>query len=278
MLDSATISTAVNAAGRKVSVPAFSIVPIDRAFVIPPGETLSVPFDLSLTDVALAIRADPVNGALVSVHSIVNWRTTMMGIEPGPLGIETDSPIVHVAGEKLTKEWVEKALASVGEAASAPDPESIALLAFAVNRVVRAPESVDVATREALLAAPKAIADAVPRLSPEARAWLVLAAPIGRRSSDRTTSEEVVEAATGGGIELPSTVRELEPFDAALRQDEHPLVRVAWIAGRVQRSEDPVMAATAAMTDPRLSTLAQSYRAWLADAEAERRRKLNLNP
>ncbi|MFM7133896.1 MAG: tetratricopeptide repeat protein, partial [Planctomycetota bacterium] len=68
VLDNATISTAVNAAGRKVSVPAFSIVPIDRAFVIPPGETLSVPFDLSLTDVALAIRADPVNGALVSVH------------------------------------------------------------------------------------------------------------------------------------------------------------------------------------------------------------------
>lgn len=278
VLDNATISTAVNAAGRKVSVPAFSIVPIDRAFVIPPGETLSVPFDLSLTDVALAIRADPVNGALISVHSIVNWRTTMMGIEPGPLGIEADSPIVHVSGEKLTKEWVDKALASVAESAASPDPESIALLAFAVNRAIRAPESIDAATREALQAAPRAIAEAVGRLSPEARAWLVLAGPIGRRSSDRATSAEVVEAATGGGIELPSTVRELEAFDAALRQDQHPLVRVAWIAARVQRSEDPVMAATASLPDPRLSSLAQNYRAWLADAEAERRRKLNLNP
>lgn len=278
LMDTATLSASVNAAGRKVAVPAFTIVPIDRVFCVMPGETLTVPFDISLTDVATAIRADPVNGSLISVHSIVNWRPNSSGIEPGPMGIEVESPVVHVAGEKVTREWVETALARLSSADSTTDAEAVALLAFAINRVSRAPESLEAGAREALAAAPAAITAAVPRLSPEARAWLVLAAPIGRRASDQGTAGEVVEAAAGGGIELPSTVKELEPFDAALRADTHPLVRAAWVAARVRRSEDPVLASCADSNDPELAVFARNYRAWLADAEAERRRQLNLNP
>ena len=52
--DSATISASINIPGEMPRPPQIIILPIDRTFVIYPGETLRVPIDLSLTDASAA--------------------------------------------------------------------------------------------------------------------------------------------------------------------------------------------------------------------------------
>jgi hypothetical protein len=53
---------------------------------------------------------------------------------------------------------------------------------------------------------------------------------------------------------------------------------MAWIAVRVRRPEDPVLAETEALADERLSAFARAFRSWMLDVQAERRRELNLGP
>ena len=296
LADTATLTASVNVPGAKPTVPPFALVAINRRFAIAPGETLTVPMDLTLTDASVSLRDDPLSGAFVTVHPIVNWRTTDRGLEPGPLGVETESPLVHVRGDRITPEWVAQTLAQVRDTARTPDPEVIAALAAVIVRASNDPLLYDAATRALLADAPKLIADATRRLWPEARAWMIFAAPKGslRELSVRATDVAVGGATTpkdggtdaaapptmtepSGVLENTSSVPELAEFDAVLAADETPIVRMAWIAVRCKRPEDPILDQTAALSDPVLSQFAKDSKSWMNDVRDERRRKLNLS-
>jgi hypothetical protein len=52
---------------------------------------------------------------------------------------------------------------------------------------------------------------------------------------------------------------------------------MAWIAVRVKRPEDQLLAKTFEHPDPRIARFARDFAAWMNDVQDERRRKLNLS-
>jgi tetratricopeptide (TPR) repeat protein len=277
LADTMTVTAAVHVPGKMPGVPPFAIVAIDRQLVLRPKQTLQIPFDASLTDASVSLRDDPIAGAFLSLHGILNWRTTQQGLEPGPLGVEVASAEVHVEGARLTREWIVEQLAALADTTKVPDPETIALLAHAHRSTVREGDKAEPAIRDALAGTGPALADAAKRLWPEARAWLAFAAPhapaVERREAQSATAAAAQEAELAT---LSAPVPELEPLMAVLREDEAFLPRLAWISVRSTRPEDPVLEATLDSTDARLASFAKVYRSWLISVQDERRRELNL--
>lgn len=276
LLDTMTLTASVNAAGRPPSLPPFAIVALNRRFVLPKDGTMTVPIDASLTDAAILLRDDPVSGAFLSVHGILNWRTTASGLEAGPLGVEVESTVVHVQGVRLERAWIEARLAELADRSRVPDPETIAMLAHALKHAARRGADLDPSVREALAPVGAAIADAATRLWPEARAWLAFATPHAATDEGADALEGLDEEAAarvlGGGVRVP----ELAALTAVLREDTTPITRLAWIAVRSLQPEDPVLIATESMEPKELADFARTYRSWLLDVQEERRRSLNL--
>ncbi|MFM1823577.1 MAG: hypothetical protein RI967_1843, partial [Planctomycetota bacterium] len=278
--DTMTITSTVNVPGRRPTLPPFAIVGFEGLFAIPPGGSLTVPIDLSLTDASIALREDPIAGAFMSAHAIINWTTTTMGLEPGALGVEVESDVVHIQGRRITAEWVAETVARLSDTTRAPDPELVALLSYALVRAKDPLSSLTDDVRTALLATPDLITDATRRLWPEARAWLVFTAPRGRAQQGLGGAAGEGSGAVAADIAAvePAAVPELEPMLAVLRGDASLATRMAWIAVRVRRPEDPVLAETEALDDARLAAFARDFRSWMDDVQAERRRELNLGP
>ena len=306
LADTATVTANVNVPGQPGTSPPFALLAINRRFAIQPGESLRIPLDVSLTDASFAMRDDALSGGFVSIHPILNWRTTERGLEPGPLGVEAESPVVHVRGERVTASWLEESKAMLRDTTKAPDPERIVALAAVLLRASKDPLRYNEAERKALEGMPELLADAAKRLWPEARAWLVFATPKGElrelsvRASDLGGGETADAAGAAGavprsetgasaggepskevrqvvGLEAVSAAPTLAPLDAVLSADEDPLVRMAWIAVRVKRPEDQLLAATSEHPNPRLAKFARDFQAWMNDVQEERRRKLNLS-
>ena len=277
LADTMTITAAVNVPGKMPGTPPFAIVAIDRQLVVGPKQTMKIPVDVSLTDASLTLRDDPIAGAFLSVHGILNWRTTERGLEPGPLGVEVASNPAHVGGARLTADWVRARLAELADVTKVPDPETIALLAHAHRRTVREGATADPAIREALAGSGPALADAARRLWPEARAWLAFAAPhapVVERAETASVAALAAQEAEVAALKAP--VPELEPLMAALSEDESFLPRLAWICVRALRPDDPVLEAALKSSDERLASFAKVYRSSLLDVQDERRRELNL--
>jgi len=276
LLDTMSLTAAVNVPGRLSSLPPFAIVGLDRRLVLPKDGTIVVPIDASLTDASILLRDDPVSGAFLSVHGILNWRTTATGLEPGPLGAEVESTVVHVRGVRLERSWIDARLAELADHARAPDPETIAMLAHVLKHAARRGDALDASVRDALPAVGPAIADAAARLWPEARAWLVFATPHAA-TDEGAESLEALDPETAARIRGADVlVPELRPLAAVLREDPSPITRLAWISVRSLQPEDAVLEATLGMDPPELAEFARIYRSWLLDVQEERRRSLNL--
>jgi len=297
------VTANVNVPGQRAVMPSCALLALNRRFSIPPGESLKVPIDISLTDASFAMRDDALSGAFVSIHPIINWRTTDRGLEPGPLGVEAESPLVYVRGEKISVDWIEQAKTMLRDASRAPDPERMAAVAGLLLRVSKEPTKYSPEERSALEGVPELLAEAALRLWPEARAWLIFAAPKGglrelsvtvgdlsaaSGSSGGTTpgssgDTKVAEGAQGDpqrvirGLENVSAAPELVPLDAVLAGDDHPLVRMVWIAVRVKRPEDQLLLKTLEHPDARTARFARGFQGWMNDVQEERRRKLNLS-
>ncbi|MFM2164172.1 MAG: hypothetical protein RL325_609 [Planctomycetota bacterium] len=276
--DSVALSASIHVPGLMPQVPQIVIAPIDRQFVIGPGETLRVPVDLSITDASTSLRDDALSGAFVSLHSIINWRTTATGFEPSQIGVEVESPVVHVEGERITREWVERSLDRLRDTTQAPDPELIALLSSALVRKTVAPAMVPEDAAKALEGAGPLLADAARRVWPEARAWLVFACPKGKRIEQGQEAKDLLDVVAAGGVETAAAVPELEDLDAVLRADEDPLVRISWIAVRSRRPEDPVLVAALDAKDELTRSYAADCKQWMIEARDERAKQLNLKP
>ncbi|MEY3141880.1 MAG: hypothetical protein RLY21_373 [Planctomycetota bacterium] len=277
LADTMTISAAVNVPGKMPGAPPFAIVSIDRQLVVGPKQTMKIPVDVSLTDASVTLRDDPIVGAFLSAHGILNWRTTERGLEPGPLGVEVASSPLHVGGARLTAEWIREKLAELADPTKVPEPETIAMLAHAHRRTAREGAAADPAIRDALAGSGQVLADATRRLWPEARAWLAFAAP--HAPVIERTGAEIAAASAAEEAELAvqkAPVPELEPLMAALREDESFLPRLAWVCVRALRPEDPVLDAALKSPDERLASFAKVYRSSLLDVQDERRRELNL--
>lgn len=300
--DTATVTANVNVPGQRGTLPPFALLALNRRFSIPPGESLKVPIDVSLTDASFAMRDDALSGAFVSIHPIVNWRTTDRGLEPGPLGVEAESPLIHVRGEKISVDWIEQAKTMLRDTSRAPDPERMAAVAGLLLRVSKEPAKYSPEERSALEGVPELLAEAALRLWPEARAWLIFAAPKGGlrelsvSAGDLAAAPGVSGAAAAGasgdaqaggapgepqrvirGLENVSAAPELAPLDAVLAGDDHPLVRMSWISVRVKRPEDQLLLKTLEHPDARTARFARDFQGWMNDVQEERRRKLNLS-
>lgn len=294
LFDTATVTASVNVPGEKPSQPPFVLLPLNRRFQLAPGATMSIPIDVSLTDASFAMRDDALSGAFVSIHPIVNWRTTERGLEPGPLGIEAESPLVHVRGEKVDRAWIAESIALLNDTTKVPDPSRMVALASVVVRASKEPARYAEDDRALLKAAPKALVEATKRLWPEARAWLVFGLPKGQLREIRANTPETPTSGTSEasaqtdaqagaqpkvsivGVESVSAVPELEELDALLQTDEDPRVRMAWIAVRVKRPEDPILQSSSMHSDPTLAKFAKDSLAWMTDVAEARRKKLNL--
>ena len=274
--DSVALSASIHVPGEMPKVPQIVIAPIDRRFVIGPGETLRVPLDLSITDASVSLRDDALSGAFVSLHSIINWRTTATGFEPSQIGVEVESPVVHVEGERITRDWVLQSVDRLRDTTQAPDPELVALLSSALVRKTVAPTMIPEDAVQALEGVGPLLADAAKRLWPEARAWLVFACPKGKRIEQGQEARDLLDVVAAGGVETAAAVPELEDLDAVLRADEHPLVRVSWIAVRARRPEDPVLVATLGAKDDLSRSYAEDCKQWMIEARDERAKQLNL--
>ncbi|MFM7260439.1 MAG: hypothetical protein ACKO3W_07535, partial [bacterium] len=192
--DTATVTANVNVPGQRATLPPFALLALNRRFAIPPGESLKVAIDVSLTDASFAMRDDALSGAFVSIHPIVNWRTTDRGLEPGPLGVEAESPLIHVRGEKTTVDWIEQSKAMMRDTSRVPDPERLAAVAGLLLRASREPTRFTPEERSALEGVPELLADAARRLWPEARAWLIFAVPKGGLRELAVTASDVSRA------------------------------------------------------------------------------------
>lgn len=274
--DSTTVTASLNVPGEMPRPPQIVLVSIDQKFVIDPGETLKIPVDISVTDASAALREDALSGAFISLHSIINWRTTSVGFEPSPYGIEVESPVVHVSGERLTREWVERALTQLRDLNQVPNPENIALIASAIVRKAAFPALVPADAGALLDEAGPLLADAAKRLWPEARAWLIFACPKGKRIDATPDSKDLLDMVAPGGGETAATVPELEALDAVLREDESPLVRISWIAVRTRRPEDPMLVQSLSSTDALTRGFAEDCKQWMIEARDERAKQLNL--
>jgi hypothetical protein len=221
------------------------------------------------------LREDPLAGALMSIHAITNWRTTAGGLEPGPLGLEVESPEIHVSGIRLSKEWVDSAVAALSDRTKPVDPDTLVMLAHAVVRAGLVPQLVDEPTRQALATAPEVVAAATARVSPQTRAWLLFAGPRPKRVDD-VSARDIVETASGAVLTSAAAVPALEPYEAVLKADASRLARIAWIATRAKRPEEPVVVESLALQDPKTVAFAKSFQSWMSDAVEERRRRLNL--
>jgi len=274
--DSTTITASLNVPGEMPRPPQIVLVSIDQKFVIDPGETLKIPVDISVTDASAALRDDALSGAFISLHSIINWRTTSVGFEPSPYGIEVESPVVHVSGERLTREWVERVLTQLRDLNQVPNPENIALIASAIVRKAAFPALVPADAGALLDEAGPLLADAAKRLWPEARAWLIFACPKGKRIDATPDSKDLLDMVAPGGGETAATVPELEALDAVLREDESPLVRISWIAVRARRPEDLVLVQSLSSTNALTRGFAEDCKQWMIEARDERAKQLNL--
>lgn len=274
--DSTTITASLNVPGEMPRPPQIVLVSIDQKFVIDPGETLKIPVDISVTDASAALREDALSGAFISLHSIINWRTTSVGFEPSPYGIEVESPVVHVSGERLTREWVERVLTQLRDLNQVPNPENIALIASAIVRKAAFPALVPADAGALLDEAGPLLADAAKRLWPEARAWLIFACPKGKRIDATPDSKDLLDMVAPGGGETAATVPELEALDAVLREDQSPLVRISWIAVRARRPEDLVLVQSLSSTDALTRGFAEDCKQWMIEARDERAKQLNL--
>lgn len=274
--DSTTITASLNVPGEMPRPPQIVLVSIDQKFVIDPGETLKIPVDISVTDASAALREDALSGAFISLHSIINWRTTSVGFEPSPYGIEVESPVVHVSGERVTRAWVERVLTQLRDLNQVPNPENIALIASAIVRKAAFPALVPADAGALLDEAGPLLADAAKRLWPEARAWLIFACPKGKRIDATPDSKDLLDMVAPGGGETAATVPELEALDAVLREDESPLVRVSWIAVRTRRPEDPMLVQSLSSTDALTRGFAEDCKQWMVEARDERAKQLNL--
>ena len=274
--DSMTVSASVHVPGEMPRTPQVVLVPIDRQFTLQPGESLRIPVDISLTDASAALRDDALSGAFLSLHAIVNWRTTTTGFEPSPLGLEVESTVVHLSGERVTKEWVEQSLARLRDTTQAPDPELVALLSHTLVRKVSMPAAIPDDAGRALEGAGELLADAARRLWPEARAWLVFACPKGKRIEAGREAQDLLEVVAAGGVETSAAVPELEALDKVLRDDESPVVRIPWLAVRVRRPEDPELARSLESAFAEVKAYAEDCKQWLIEARDERARQLNI--
>lgn len=274
--DSVALSASIHVPGEMPKVPQIVIAPIDRRFFIGPGETLRVPLDLSITDANVNLRDDALSGAFVSLHSIINWRTTATGFEPSQVGVEVESPVVHVEGERITRDWVLRSVDRLRDTTQAPDPELVALLSSALVRKTVAPTLIPEDATQALEGVGPLLADAARRLWPEARAWLVFACPKGKRIEQGQEAKDLLDVVAAGGVETAAAVPELEELDAVLRADECPLVRISWIAVRSRRPEDPVLVAGLGAKDALTRSYAEDCKQWMIEARDERAKQLNL--
>jgi hypothetical protein len=192
------------------------------------------------------------------------------------MGLETESPEIHITGVRMTAAWVESELAALADTTRPVNPETVAMLAHAVARASRLPDLVEASVRDALVPAGAVLADAAARVTPQTRAWLLFACPKPRRPDEAVLAQEMIDAAAGITAEALPAVPELAMLEAVFKSDATMLTRMAWISTRAKRPEDPRLAEAMLSLDPKIAAFAKAFHGWMSDVVEAQREKLNL--
>lgn len=153
-----------------------SILRIDRRLRLDPGEKMIIPLDLrTLPNIEGALASEPLLGALLEVHSYLNFITTGRTLRPGALGSESRSRTLLIDPTPLTDKWVADAIAISQQPL---DPEflpTMALLAHAAATDEVKTTDTDIYGRSRR--AWQAFTAAWQRCSSVEKAWLVAVGP-----------------------------------------------------------------------------------------------------
>jgi hypothetical protein len=204
------------------------IIDIDRKLRLAPRERMEIEVDLRQTQLATVLDMNALRGATVSVRGLINFMVTPQGaIRPGILGSEVTTERLRIDGVRISRGWIEDALAAVMQPDSIADLVQLALLAPLAG--AGPGEGAPAADVELLADAFKALVEAFPKLSPAAQAWLLGVLP-------RTSAMEQVRAlarrSTDPAVQLSYLIHQStgpsDPaFDAAQRGEHEKLRELA---------------------------------------------------
>ncbi|MFO0827484.1 MAG: hypothetical protein U0572_04975 [Phycisphaerales bacterium] len=229
------------------------MIPLDRAFAIGPGETLSVPIDLSNTDVGFAMLGFSAQGCSIRGLAVSNCIPTTGGMKPGPFGDTADSGMLRVDGVALTKEWLDRTLKAAANPVSFRELVDVVALAYAASALGAVSDSADTAQKEQKATFDQIwtiLPQTIVRLGPVAQAWLLMVLPDNQEPLDATLK--------------------------AVRSAEDPLVRLAYLTRRVASSTDPAVDAAVRSPNPVIANYGRVVKEMLLSAEAQSRRDLDV--
>jgi tetratricopeptide (TPR) repeat protein len=188
------------------------IIDIDRKLRLAPRERLEIKVDLRQSQLATVLDTHALRGATVSVRGLLNFMVTPQGaLRAGILGSEVTTERIRIDGVRMSRAWIEDALAAVTQPDSLNDLIQLAMLApVAAAGPAQGAPAEDV---QLLADVSSAMVEAFAKLSPTAQAWLLGVLP-------RTSS--------------------MEPVRALARRSTDPWVQLSYIIHQSTGLTDPV--------------------------------------
>jgi tetratricopeptide (TPR) repeat protein len=243
----------VSSAGRPTAAELpYQMLGIDRMLVLPPRSTHSVTVDLSATEVGEAISTFCATGSSTTMRCYLNWVATAGGMKSGMLGDRIDAPQLRADGVRMTPEWVGATIGRLRNPETAEDLANLAQLVAAAFRATQPNSGVKPEMVEALVPVWDLLTEVMPKLDTASQAWLLAV--------------------------MPNTIAQMRPALDAVRESPDPLVRLAYLIRRSDRSGDPVVEAAIASDDPVIARYGRVVQLMLQREEEILRRDYNLSP
>lgn len=218
------------------------IVDIDHKLRLEPHERMTFDVDLRQSQLGTVLDTQALRGATVSVRGLINFMVTPQGaLRPSLLGSEVMTERMRVEGVRVSRDWLQDAMARVMQPDSLDDLAQLALLA-----PVAAAGAVDKASpddRQLLADARQALIDTFPKLGPNGQAWLL-------------------------GV-IPRTA-EMEQFRTMARQSTDSAVLLSYLINQSSGTSDPLFDAVQRGDDKRLGEIAALFKKILEPASETR--------
>ena len=244
---------AVSSAGRPTAAELpYQMLGIDRVLVLPPRSTQSMTVDLSATEVGEAISTFCATGSSTTMRCYLNWVATAGGMKSGMLGDRIDAPQLRADGVRMSPEWISAAIGRLRSPETAEDLANLAQLVAAAFRAAQPNSGLKPETVEALAPVWDLLTEVMPKLDTASQAWLLAI--------------------------MPNTIAPMRPALDAIRDSPDPLVRLAYLIRRSDRSSDPVVEAAIASSDPVIARYGRVVQLMLQREEEILRRDYNLSP
>lgn len=265
-----------------------SILQLDGALSLSPGESISVESDLRRWPVGQAVEQRPLDSASISFRAVGNPVFIGRGIGIGAMGAETLIQPMIVSAPVVSDAWIESAIAAIRNPDTADDLLDAALLIWVgaggevqtkerLDALTEAANAADAATRAQRAADLDATTKARAKgLEPPPEREPILPEPIDESKYPLAKwTDQVWEAVAASIARMPphaqawllliSPARStgMDRVRDAVRSVEDPVVRLCYLYGAIVTQDDPVLAQELASGDPARAMRAEGLRAML---------------